>query len=408
MFFGFAGSSIYFSAALACCDDDDYHQSSSSIRSTTDFSSGRSSSNNHLSSLRKFREWLSSQTLFEAFGGKKRLQFSKDQASKIRAFQRIDKLERGFRAILPEPIGSSVGGLVCNPLRMGVDRWYKISREERFTWGLIGLNSVIFLMWRMPSLRNNGFMLKHFTDSPVAITENPYAGSQFGKWRSSWQLPKSVPVRSYTLLTSTISHESPVHLFLNMVALHSIAPLVMNLYGCEHTLALYFTSGMFASLFSRVIKQRLGMVSPSLGASGCVFGLISLLATRPRDSHNFGVFDPSRDLQIRPIFFPNEWSVSLRDGWLAMSLLDFSMLVLPILRLGSSTWIWDHAAHLGGSLFGWMKHRSNVLVGDNDSTKVQVLMHTDDDDFEEWIWEFFLLNSMRIKSWFLEIFNEKR
>jgi rhomboid-like protein len=68
-------------------------------------------------------------------------------------------------------------------------------------YGLIALNVGVFALWRFVP---EAFMITHFTTSIVHMRQR--------RW--------------YTLLTSTFSHASALHLGFNMFALFSFAPAV--------------------------------------------------------------------------------------------------------------------------------------------------------------------------------------
>ncbi len=82
----------------------------------------------------------------------------------------------------------------------------------------------------------------------------------------------------YRLITSVFLHGSFIHLVLNMYSLYVISPQVMDVYqhygknGNLSFFTIFFISGVFGSLASYFFTA-----SPSLGASGAIFGLIGAL-----------------------------------------------------------------------------------------------------------------------------------
>ncbi|KAI4990155.1 hypothetical protein ZWY2020_038518 [Hordeum vulgare] len=77
----------------------------------------------------------------------------------------------------------------------------------------------------------------------------------------------------WRLATSTILHGNLTHLAFNCFSLNSIGPTVELVTGPKRFLAVYFTSALAGSLMSYRYCQ-----SPSVGASGAIFGLVGAYA----------------------------------------------------------------------------------------------------------------------------------
>jgi len=73
----------------------------------------------------------------------------------------------------------------------------------------------------------------------------------------------------YRLVTSAFLHGDILHLFFNMYSLWAIGPSILPLFGSTGFALIYFGSAIGGSLASFILNP-----SPSLGASGAVFGLI--------------------------------------------------------------------------------------------------------------------------------------
>ncbi|WP_298838661.1 rhomboid family intramembrane serine protease [Clostridium sp.] len=73
----------------------------------------------------------------------------------------------------------------------------------------------------------------------------------------------------YRLVTCMFLHGGIVHVAVNMYSLYAIGPMVESVYGKIKYLAIYFISGICASLFSYVFSTSI-----SIGASGAIFGLL--------------------------------------------------------------------------------------------------------------------------------------
>jgi rhomboid-like protein len=84
--------------------------------------------------------------------------------------------------------------------------------------------------------------------------------------------------RSYTMFTSIWSHKDVWHLGMNMAALHSFGPVLMDIMGRHEFMAFYVTSGLAASLASRIGRRLTptdsAVSGSSLGASGAIFGVV--------------------------------------------------------------------------------------------------------------------------------------
>lgn len=73
----------------------------------------------------------------------------------------------------------------------------------------------------------------------------------------------------YRLISCMFLHGGIVHLGVNMYSLYAIGPMVEKVYGRLKYVAIYFISGICASIFSYIFST-----SVSIGASGAIFGLL--------------------------------------------------------------------------------------------------------------------------------------
>jgi len=73
----------------------------------------------------------------------------------------------------------------------------------------------------------------------------------------------------YRFISCMFLHGGIVHLGVNMYSLYAIGPMVERVYGRAKYLAIYFISGICASIFSYIFST-----SVSIGASGAIFGLL--------------------------------------------------------------------------------------------------------------------------------------
>ena len=165
-------------------------------------------------------------------------------------------------------------------------------------------------LWRIPHI--TPLMTKYFLTSPSAKA-------------------KCLP-----MLLSAFSHHSFLHFSFNMFALWSFGvPLVEKL-GKEHFLSIYLSSAVFSSLTSAIYKVLIKSPNPSLGASGALFAMLGI----------FGTLFPDRQLQL--IFLPN-FTFSAENGIKGLATFDACGMLAGFLLKNVFL---DHAAHLGGLLFG--------------------------------------------------------
>ena len=129
----------------------------------------------------------------------------------------------------------------------------------------------------------------------------------------------------WRLFTVMFLHESPIHIFTNMLSLYFIGPLVERLYGTGKYLLLYFGTGLIASLtFYFMVPGGL-----AVGASGAIAGIFGVM----------GAFFFANRTQLGPIAnsMLQQWAF-----WLGLNVL-FNI-------YDSSGIAWQ--AHLGGLLAG--------------------------------------------------------
>ena len=192
--------------------------------------------------------------------------------------------------------------------------------SAKATWTIIGINLVIGLTTII--LQNTDPKL--FEEIIIRFSAIPYY-TIIGK-------------ELYRLITSMFLHGGLIHLFLNMFALFIFGPDVERVLGRLRYLILYFVSGIAADyahayfiLEFYPIRQLL--LTPSIGASGAIFGVMAA----------FAVLFPFRRLFIFvgfPIVAPAIVAVFI------MALLQFVYaLFTPFSQVA-------YAAHIGGFIAG--------------------------------------------------------
>ncbi|VVC29875.1 Hypothetical protein CINCED_3A016383 [Cinara cedri] len=200
--------------------------------------------------------------------------------------------------------------------------WNKTQPSEKIFGTILFLNALVFLAWQIP--RWQGTMIKYFTTDALA---------------------KRIPVSS--LLLSAFSHSSLVHLSFNMFALHSFCRGVIQWgdMAPEEFTAMYISSCVVSSLASIVFRRRIKSPGISLGASGAILSVVAYFSISHPKEHCSIIFLPT--LQFEAIY--------------AL----YGIVSLDTLGLILRWKVLDHAAHLGGTIFGliWYKYISMYVWG---------------------------------------------
>ncbi|KAG7527006.1 presenilins-associated rhomboid, mitochondrial [Solea senegalensis] len=197
------------------------------------------------------------------------------------------------------------------------DFWSSLTEGQKTVTGIIAVNAVVLCLWRIPSMQRS--MIKYFTSNPASKT------------------------RCLPMVLSSFSHYSIIHMVANMYVLWTFSSGIVSLLGKEQFLAVYLSAGVISTMVSYVCKAASGRLYPSLGASGAVMAVLAAVCTKV----------PEAKLGI--IFLP---MVTLTAGSALKALVavDAAGLLLG--------WrLFDHAAHLGGALFGvWYVAYGHKLI----------------------------------------------
>uniref|UniRef100_A0A3Q3WK93 rhomboid protease n=1 Tax=Mola mola TaxID=94237 RepID=A0A3Q3WK93_MOLML len=183
--------------------------------------------------------------------------------------------------------------------------------------GIIAVNAVVLCCWRIPVMQRR--MIKYFTSNPVSKT------------------------RCLPMILSSFSHYSIIHMVANMYVLWTFSSGIVSLLGKEQFLAVYLSAGVISTMVSYMCKTATGRLYPSLGASGAVMAVLAAVCAKV----------PEAKLGI--VFLP---VVTFTAGHALKALIaiDTAGLILGWRLL-------DHAAHLGGALFGiWYVAYGHKLI----------------------------------------------
>lgn len=188
---------------------------------------------------------------------------------------------------------------------------------------LIGVNLIVFIMIAALSL---------FAGETV---QQVYArlALEFGSLSSA--------ILAYTgegwrMITTLFVHADPIHLLANMWSLYFLGDMVLTYYGGRKLFVAYVLAGLGGSLLSLLLLPPL---TPTVGASGAVFGLAGLLVGGTLRRQRYGMELPFSLQDIFPLII-----MSLVYGFTAGSNINnaahFGGLITGVL-LGLS---WNHYA----------------------------------------------------------------
>ncbi|KAM3616575.1 uncharacterized protein V6R79_020204 [Siganus canaliculatus] len=184
--------------------------------------------------------------------------------------------------------------------------WHGLSEGQRTVTGIIAANVVVFCCWRIPSLQR--VMVRYFTSNPASRA------------------------LCWPMLLSTFSHFSFFHLAANMYVLWSFSSSAVSMLGREQFMAVYLSAGVFSTFVSYLCKTATGAFGPSLGASGAIMTVLAAVCTKMPEA------------KLAVVFLPM-FTFSAGNALKAIVAMDTAGVLLG--------WrFFDHAAHLGGALFG--------------------------------------------------------
>lgn len=133
------------------------------------------------------------------------------------------------------------------------------SRAAPLSYVLIAVNILIFLAM---------FLMPNGTSDPAVIIAFGAKTNELLK-QGDW----------YRLVTPIFIHAGFLHLFSNSYALWSVGPHVERLYGSARFLLIYLLAGIGGVIGSFIGQEMMGKgATPSVGASGAIFGLFGVLA----------------------------------------------------------------------------------------------------------------------------------
>ncbi|MFI3286297.1 MAG: rhomboid family intramembrane serine protease [Rikenellaceae bacterium] len=138
----------------------------------------------------------------------------------------------------------------------------------------------------------------------------------------------------YQVVTYMFMHADINHLFFNMFSLWMFGRTLEQVMGQKKFLTYYMVCGIGAGLIQLAVSGASGAFTPTVGASGSVFGL--LLA--------FGVLFPN---QVIMLLIP---PIPIKAKWFVMI---YGVIELFLGVSGRQVGV-AHFAHLGGMIWGYM------------------------------------------------------
>lgn len=183
-----------------------------------------------------------------------------------------------------------------------------------------------------------GVVFKLIIVNVIVFTIQIFSGPQYGSVLiENFALTPSLVLERYQMwqfVTYMFLHGNMLHIFFNMYALLIFGIPIEQEWGSRRFLIYYFFTGIGAGISIFLINyftQGIGFISPTIGASGAVFGL--LLA--------FGLLYPDAELLLFFVLpIKAKYLVFLYGG------------IELYLEMSSSTSSISHIGHLGGLFFG--------------------------------------------------------
>ena len=166
----------------------------------------------------------------------------------------------------------------------------------------------------------------------VFLLQNLAAGLYITEYISLWDI-HSPMFKPYQFFTYMFAHGSFMHIFFNMLALASFAPILENYWGDKRFLIFYIITGIGAGVIYALVNYFFFTHAggPMLGASGALYGILMA----------FGMVFPN--LEIMLLFPP----IPIKAKYMVF-IMGFITYALD--RSGNVA----HLAHFGGALIAFV------------------------------------------------------
>jgi membrane associated rhomboid family serine protease len=187
------------------------------------------------------------------------------------------------------------------------------------------------------------------------------------RWLALWPLGSGL-FMPWQLLSYTLLHGDLAHLMFNMLGLWMFGSELERLWGVRRYLQFMAGAGVAAAVTQLLVTALMGSASPTVGASGVLFGLLMAYALSfPRRQFDLVGFlpvvlllMPSQILNIAGmvlffVLFTNRQAVPIPPVFVpAMTLVAIYGALELFLGLFMRSGGIAHFAHLGGLLGGWL------------------------------------------------------
>lgn len=212
-------------------------------------------------------------------------------------------------------------------IREKVRSWKnRLSTGEKIACVIISANLYVLLSWRVPMFR------------PMM---NKFFNSKFS--------PLDTKVFIPPMILSCFSHISAIHFAFNMYCLYSFSNVATYLLGPEQFVGLYLSAGVVSSFTSLALRIATKSMAGSVGASGALFGIVAYVCMKRPDS------------EILLFFIP-----------LAAGTVIKGAMIFDTIGILARWKVIDHAAHLGGALFGlWYATYGEKLFNQHKRTLIR-------------------------------------
>ena len=165
----------------------------------------------------------------------------------------------------------------------------------------------------------------------IFLVQNLFAQFHITEYMSLWDMHSGL-FRPYQFFTYMFAHGSIGHIFFNMLAFASFAPVLEGYWGDKKFLVFYLATGMGAGVIYAVVNYFLpGNGGSMLGASGALYGILMA----------FGMLFP--DLELMLLFPP----IPIKAKYMVF-LMGFITYAMD--RSGTVA----HLAHFGGAFVAFL------------------------------------------------------
>jgi len=139
--------------------------------------------------------------------------------------------------------------------------------------------------------------------------------------------------KPWQVLSYAFLHGEPMHLFFNMLGLWMFGTELERVWGAKRYMQILLASTLSAAAVQLLFTLLIGSMSPTVGASGAIFGLLL----------SFGMLFPDRI--IIPLFPP----IPMKAKYFVAIFGGLELLLGLNINAGVA-----HFAHLGGMLGAWL------------------------------------------------------